>query len=42
MTVRESIHELVDRVPDELLGDVFEYLTDVGEPDESPNAMPDS
>ena len=38
MTVRENIHELVDRVPDELPGDVFDYLTDAGEPDESLSA----
>ena len=38
MTIRENVHELVDRVPDERLGDVFDYLTDAGEPDESLSA----
>ena len=34
MTVRESVHQIVDTLPDERLDDVLDYLAELSEPDE--------
>jgi hypothetical protein len=34
MTVRESVHQLVDTLPEERLGDVLDYLADLNDTDE--------
>lgn len=34
MTVRESVHRLVDILPDDRLEDVLDYLAEISEPDE--------
>jgi hypothetical protein len=34
MTVRENVHQLVDRLPEERLDDVLDYLAELEEPDE--------
>ena len=34
MTSRESLHQIVDMLPDERLDDVLDYLAELSEPDE--------
>jgi hypothetical protein len=33
MTVRESVHQLIDALPEEILADVREYVTDLQDED---------
>jgi hypothetical protein len=35
MTDRENVHQLVDTLPEDRLGDVLDYLADLGETDET-------
>jgi hypothetical protein len=34
MTVRENVHQVVDRLPEDHLDDVLDYLAELSEPDE--------
>ena len=34
MTIRESVHEVVDRLPEDRLDEVLDYLAELSEPDE--------
>ncbi len=34
MSVRESVHQIVDTLPEERLDDVLDYLAEMSEPDE--------
>ena len=34
MTVRDSVHQLVDILPEDRLDDVLDYLAELSEPDE--------
>jgi hypothetical protein len=34
MTARESVHQLVDTLPEERLGDVLDYLAELNDTDE--------
>jgi hypothetical protein len=38
MTVRENVHQLVDTLPEDRLGDVLDYLADLGDTDEALSA----
>jgi hypothetical protein len=38
MTVRENVHQLVDTLPEDRLGDVLDYLADLGDTDETLSA----
>jgi len=34
MTVRESVHQVVDRLPEDRLDEALDYLAELSEPDE--------
>ena len=38
MTVRETVHQIVDLLPDESLDDVLDYLAEISEPEEGLSA----
>jgi hypothetical protein len=38
MTVRENVHQIVDKLPDERLEDLLDYLEDLGEAGEALSA----
>ncbi len=38
MTVRENVHQLVDTLPEDRLGDVLDYLADLGDSEETLSA----
>lgn len=38
MTVRENVHQLVDTLPEDRLGDVLDYLADLGDAGETLSA----